>query len=111
MKVLIVEDDASVRDMLAHRLKHEGCEVCEASSCAHAVEAFKNHRFDKVVTDLAMPERDGFEVAKEIRQIDPEIQIAAYTAYPVAINSAARGIDAYFVKSVDDDALMKWVTE
>lgn len=111
MKVLIVDDTPDTRELLELRLRQLGCEVVVCENFACAVKAFHDISIDKVVTDLAMPQHDGYEVAEAIREIDPNAEIAAYTAHPEAINCVSDHINEYFTKGKDEESLMKWVTD
>jgi two-component system, chemotaxis family, sensor kinase CheA len=67
-RVLLVDDSAFFRDMLAPLIKAAGCQVVAVGSAVEALKALKSEkRFDVVVTDIEMPETDGFALAEALR--------------------------------------------
>ena len=67
-KVLVVDDDAHIRDVVCFALRREGFDVLEASTGRAAVEKFEAEQPDLIVLDVLMPEGDGIAVCKQIRQ-------------------------------------------
>lgn len=63
-KVLVVEDDAALRQMFCRVLSHNGYEPLEAESAADALELMDHEFFDIIITDVMMPGMDGFEFVK-----------------------------------------------
>jgi two-component system cell cycle sensor histidine kinase/response regulator CckA len=74
-KILLVDDDDLVRFAIACLMEDEGFSVLEASCGAQALEIAPHHRPDLVVTDVMMPEMNGWEVAVELRRQMPAIPI------------------------------------
>ncbi len=85
-RVLIVEDDASTREMMRRLLQREGWQVSEAENGRVALEQVAKHTPDLVLLDLMMPELDGFEFASLLRQQETwrEIPIVVVTAKDIA---------------------------
>jgi len=75
--VLVVDDDAGMRELVRAMLCLEGFEVRLADGNAMALAAIDERRFDLVITDLLMPGRSGFETISEIRGRDSELPILA----------------------------------
>src|SRR6185437_180129 len=73
--ILLVEDDMTLRDTLAYRLRHDGYQVVTAADGPHAVDAARKTRPDLIVLDLMLPGMDGLEVCKQVRAM-PETQSA-----------------------------------
>ncbi len=73
--ILLVEDDATLRDTLAYRLRHDGYQVVTAADGVQAVNAARKTRPDLIVLDLMLPGLDGLEVCKQVRAM-PETQAA-----------------------------------
>jgi len=65
--ILIADDDAGVREILRHTLEHAGYVTAEAADGSEALSAVRSMRFDLLITDLAMPERDGLELLEVLR--------------------------------------------
>ncbi len=75
--ILVVEDDAVIRDMLTQILLGAGYEVATAVDGQEAIKQFNARRFDLILTDLIMPEKDGTEVIVELRKKQPTIPVVA----------------------------------
>ena len=69
VKVLVVDDDSLVRDLLCEILTEEGYSVDSASNGIEALEKLEAGRFDLVTSDIEMPEMTGIELAREMRSI------------------------------------------
>jgi len=84
-RVLIVDDDSDLRDTLVRLLGRLGYNCRAASSSAEAILALEAAGPDLVVTDLLIPETDGWAVVRHARQHRPPIPVIVLTAYPRAI--------------------------
>ena len=71
-RVLIVDDDRDVRNILASVLRQRGLEVHVAADGREALAALREHPFAVMILDLLMPEADGFEVLDELHRSDPK---------------------------------------
>jgi DNA-binding response OmpR family regulator len=76
-KVLLIDDDAAMRAMISRMVGAAGHEVVEAANGVAGLELFRDHRPELVITDILMPQKDGLETVREIRQIDPTVRIIA----------------------------------
>lgn len=76
-RILLVDDDDAVRDVLRKALVGAGHEVEEAANGALAVAAYRRQPAELVITDLVMPEKDGLEAILELRRFDPAVKIIA----------------------------------
>ena len=87
VRVLVIDDEAVIREVAASMLKHIGCEVAVTEDGAKAVELYEKALddatpFDAVITDLMMPGgMDGHETAKRVRAINPDAKIIVSTGY------------------------------
>ena len=81
LKILVIDDEASVRETLAEMLVAVNHDVQLAESGHQALEKLISGNFDLVFTDLAMPEMDGWETARAIRKHCPNIRIIMVTGY------------------------------
>jgi len=106
--VLVIDDKANIREVLAGILGEEGYNV---KTCAKAGEAYENLREilpDIVLTDLKMPELNGIELMKKIRVIDntiPVILITAYGTVSSAVQAIKEGAYDYLTKPIDYERL------
>ncbi len=80
VRVLVVDDEPTLTDLLAMALRYEGCEVRSAATGTAAVRAAKEFRPDAVVLDVMLPDVDGFEVMRRLRGHFPEVPVLFLTA-------------------------------
>lgn len=86
-KILVVDDEVHVRELLAEILQSEGCEVAMASSGNDALELLEANRFDAIFTDIGMPGMSGWELARIIRERNTTIPLAVITGWGEAVGS------------------------
>jgi two-component system response regulator PilR (NtrC family) len=80
-KILIVEDEHSMNEVLRILLESEGFEVTSAFDGAEGIDYLKKEIYDLVITDLRMPEVDGFQVLKTAKELFPDTVVIMITAY------------------------------
>ena len=99
-RILVVDDELRVRDLIKKYAKFEGYEVSEASYGLQALELCRDQNFDIVIMDVMMPELDGFSACKEIRKFSnvPIIILSARGEEYDKIHGFEFGIDDYVVK-------------
>jgi len=108
MHILIVDDEESQRTLLAGFLDKKGHEVITASSGKEAIDINSTTGFDLVVMDLKMPEIDGVETMRRMREIDPETYYVILTGYGTvesAVQAMKHGAYDYLNKPVNLDEL------
>lgn len=86
-RILVVDDEEYVRDLLRDLLEDEGCAVTLASSGREAFSIFQIEELDAVFTDVGMPGMSGWELAHAIREQDADIPIAVITGWGEAVGS------------------------
>lgn len=87
LKILVVDDEDSVRELLRDLLENDGCRVYLAQDGREALGLFEAHQFDGIFTDVGMPGMSGWELAHAIRQRDETIPIAVITGWGEAVGS------------------------
>jgi CheY-like chemotaxis protein len=97
-RILIVEDEASIRACLRMMLEMEGHLVTEASDGVEALRSFIIGQFDLVITDFEMPAMKGNELAVGIKQLAPAVPILMITASARARREAENPVDALLSK-------------
>jgi two-component system response regulator PilR (NtrC family) len=80
-RVLVVDDELSMRQMLSFALRREGYQVSTADGGQAALEALQGGRFDLVVTDVRMPDVSGVDLLREAKRLDPSLSVIMMTAY------------------------------
>jgi two-component system nitrogen regulation response regulator NtrX len=107
--VLLVDDDAPVRDSLRKVLEYEGYTVSEASDGPRALEALKRETPDVVLLDIKMPGMDGMEVLKRIVEADPAlpvIMISGHGTIQTAVEATRTGAFDFLEKPPDRDRVL-----
>jgi DNA-binding response OmpR family regulator len=85
--VLVVDDEAHVRDLLRDILENEGCQAVLAEDGQKALALFDAGNFDAIFTDIGMPEMSGWELAHAIRERDKRVPLAVITGWGDAVGS------------------------
>ena len=112
--VLIVEDEAIMRESLRDWLKEKGYEVDTAESGEEALQKIGETEFGVTVLDLKLPGKDGLEVLREATAQNPKLKGIIITAYPsveTAVEAMKIGAVSYIVKPFAPDALEKAIEE
>jgi two-component system response regulator PilR (NtrC family) len=107
-KILVVDDEQSMRDFLAILLTKEGHEVVTAGNGADALRAVQAEIFDLVITDVKMPGADGMEVLRSVKEFSPEtvvIMITAFATTETAVEAMKIGAYDYIIKPFKVDEL------
>lgn len=107
-KVLIVDDEPRIRQVIAKYCAFEGFTTDEAADGFEAIDKMRDGAFDIVIMDVMMPELDGFSAVREIRKFStvPIIMLSARTETYDKINAFEIGIDDYIVKPFDAKEVM-----
>ena len=94
VRLLVVDDEITVRDVLAEALRAEGCEVVAAENGQVALQLFDEYQgeFDAVFTDIGMPEMNGWELATAIRRRSENIALAIVSGWADAISCSTRNV-------------------
>jgi CheY-like chemotaxis protein len=112
VKVLLVEDDPDGREMVGQLLRDNGAQVRAVDSAAHALVALTEGFFDIVVSDIGMPDVDGYELLKRIRASGNSIPAIALTAF-ARLEDHSRALEvgyaAHLSKPVEPPALIATV--
>ncbi len=114
--VLIVDDEANIRETIAFILEMEGYEVIVASNGVEALEKLRKYKPKFMILDVMMPKMNGYEVAKEIRKDEDfkDLFILILTAKGQSIdedNAIDSGADFYMSKPFDDEKILQLIGE
>ena len=106
--ILIVDDEASQREILAGFLKKKRYDVHHSGSAREALVKIRKDRFDLVLSDYRMPEKSGFDLLQEIKSINPETDVVLMTAFGTiegAVAAMREGAFDYISKPIELDEL------
>ena len=109
LSVLLVEDEAKIRDLLAGVMEKVFKKVIAAQNGEEGLKKFKKFNPNIVITDILMPIRDGLEMSKDIRAISPETPIVVLSAFndkDKLMQAIEIGINKYLLKPIDMDELI-----
>jgi DNA-binding response OmpR family regulator len=108
-RILVVEDQKEISDIVSKYIRKEGYEVTVASNGFEALDCFNQQKFHLVLLDIMMPGIDGFEVLKEIRKVSdlPVIMLTAKQEEIDKLKGFTIGADDYVVKPFSPRELMK----
>ncbi|HEC97060.1 MAG TPA: response regulator [Nitrospirae bacterium] len=109
MKILIVDDDTSIRMLYKEELEDEGYDVVTASSGEEALRLFEKEAPDLVTLDILMPDMDGIQVLRKMKEKRPRLPIIMSTAYDYRDDFAVWASEAYVVKSSDTRELKETI--
>src|SRR2546430_3241161 len=107
--ILIIDDEAEIRESLQTLLEFEGYEVETAANGSQGLSKLGDRPFDLVLLDLALPDRNGLELLPEIRTIDPQIAVIMITAYGTvedAVRAMQSGAANFLQKPWDNEKLL-----
>jgi diguanylate cyclase (GGDEF)-like protein len=113
MRILVVDDEESVRIVLSQVLQEDGYAVSEAANAEQALAHMNKAPFSLVITDIVMPGMTGIELLEEIKQLYPETQVIIMTSYAsleTAITALRYGAYDYFFKPFKDIELVSAAT-
>jgi len=107
--ILVVDDDARLRERLARAFADRGLEVHEAADHAGALELARAHPIDRAVVDLRMPGPNGLVVVQDLLAIRPALQIVVVTGYgsiATAVEAIRLGARDYLTKPANADQIL-----
>ena len=108
-KILVLEDDNALNRSVCTFLNQNGYEAIGCLNAGDAYDSMYENTFDLIISDIMMPETDGYEFAKTVRSLDAEIPILFMTARDDLASmqkSYGIGIDDYMTKPVNFDELL-----
>jgi CheY-like chemotaxis protein len=113
---LVVDDVADVTEMLAVVLTHAGYSVVTAASAAAALRAARERQFDVIISDIGMPEMNGYQLAREMRLLSgyetvPMVAVTGYSMFDDKERSIKAGFNAHMTKPIDPRALLDLIEQ
>ena len=113
-RILVIDDEPFVRDILSKMFGLKGHEVVVASDGEEGIDRFKSGRFDLVFTDLGMPRVSGWEVGKTIKTLSPKTPVIMITGWGTELDPAKlseNGIDRVVTKPFNFEELQQVVLQ
>jgi two-component system, NtrC family, response regulator PilR len=113
-RILVVDDERSMRELLAIVLRREGYDVLLAESGREAIETLEREPVDLLISDIKMPDLSGVEVLRAAKRVDPDIlgiMITAFASTDTAVEAMRLGACDYLSKPFDIDLLKMKVRE
>lgn len=101
MKIMVVDDEKNILMLYQSELEDEGYEVVAANSGKEALELFDREKPDLVTLDIMMPDIDGIQVLRQLKEKNPNVPVIMLTAYDYRDDFSVWASDAYVVKSSD----------
>lgn len=110
--VLVVDDVPDVTEMIGLLLKHAGYDVSTADSAKAALRLARKHHYDLIISDIGMPEMNGYEFATELRKLikydrTPMIAVTGYSEYDDRGRAVGAGFDIHLTKPIEPAQLLE----
>ncbi len=113
-KILIIDDDMDMCQLLSRFLQRKGFETATASNGNKGIVAFKEGKFDLVLCDFRLGDKEGVEVLKEIKQINHAVQVIIITGYSdikMAVEVIRQGAFDYITKPLVPDEVLNIINK
>lgn len=114
--VLVIDDVSDVTEMLSVLLTHAGYEVSAASSAHQAIALAQQQHFDMIISDIGMPEMNGYELARILRaqhgyESVPMIAVTGFSMFDDRNRSLTAGFNAHVTKPIDPRAFLDLIEQ
>jgi CheY-like chemotaxis protein len=114
--VLVIDDVSDVTEMLSVLLTHAGYEVSAASSAQQAIDLALAHHFDMIISDIGMPEMNGYELAKALRSQPgyehvPMVAVTGFSMFDDRNRSLMAGFNAHVTKPIDPRSFLDLIEQ
>jgi CheY-like chemotaxis protein len=114
VKLLVVDDEPDALAMIRHFCEEHGARVSSAPSSSNALELVRAERFDAIVSDIAMPGGDGYELMAAIRALGirtPAVALTAFARREDRAKALSAGFQAHVTKPVDENELVRTIAQ
>lgn len=113
---LVVDDVADVTEMLSVLMNHAGYQVSTASSAQEAIKLARENHFDVVISDIGMPEMNGYELAQALRKLPdyesvPMVAVTGYSLFDDRSRSLTAGFNEHVTKPIEPRAFLDLIEQ
>lgn len=113
---LVVDDVADVTEMLAVLMTHAGYDVATASSARGAIALAQDNHFDLIISDIGMPEMNGYELARALRALPgyesvPMVAVTGYSMFDDRGRSLTAGFNEHVTKPIDPRSFLELIEQ
>ena len=112
-KILIIDDEAQIRSLLARMMELEGYEVCQAGDCKSALKQLELHSPDVALCDVFLPEGNGVDLVLAIKKTAPNVEVILLTAHgniPDGVQAIKNGAFDYITKGDDNNKIIPLIS-
>jgi DNA-binding NtrC family response regulator len=113
-RILVIDDEESIRRTISMTLQHAGYHVDTAETGKHAIEKAEANFYNLALIDIRLPDMEGTELLTALKETTPKMVKIILTGYPALQNAVAainKGVDAYLIKPVNTDGLLRLIKE
>ncbi|MDD2308984.1 MAG: sigma-54 dependent transcriptional regulator [Desulfuromonadaceae bacterium] len=114
IKILVIDDDDSSREVLAMLLQSAGYEVTSAATAESALDLINREQYQVIVSDLFLPDKSGLDILQDVHRISPATEVIVVTGYAsaqTAVRAMKEGAFDYITKPIDFDELKMVVSK
>ena len=112
-KILIIDDEAQIRSLLARMMELEGYEVCQAGDCKSALKQLELHSPDVALCDVFLPDGNGVDLVLAIKKTAPNVEVILLTAHgniPDGVQAIKNGAFDYITKGDDNNKIIPLIS-
>ena len=112
-KILIIDDEAQIRSLLARMMELEGYEVCQAGDCKSALKQLELHSPDVALCDVFLPDGNGVDFVLAIKKTAPNVEVILLTAHgniPDGVQAIKNGAFDYITKGDDNNKIIPLIS-
>jgi CheY-like chemotaxis protein len=115
-RALVVDDVSDVTEMLSMLMTHAGYDVSTASSAQDAIAIARDRHFDMVISDIGMPEMNGYQLAEALRALPgyenvPMVAVTGYSMFDDRNRSLTAGFNEHVTKPIDPRAFLELIEQ
>jgi DNA-binding NtrC family response regulator len=113
-RILVIDDEESIRRTISMTLEHAGFSVDTAENAKQAIEKTEENFYNIALIDIHLPDMEGTELLTALKETTPRMVKIILTGYPAlqnAVKAINKGVDAYLIKPVNTDELLRVIKE